>query len=192
MKEELKCILIGGISAALGGGLSFLFTRAHYQKKYKKEINDISSAMAKLTEKQQKAELLHNEEKKEYEEVIENFKAKAKDALEVKLQEVKEAIRVVPEEEFLKSDYDICYLSYYEDGIITDNRDLPVEHPESILGPFYDDFFANRLGGIVHVLNDDLKQKFSVDICGEPYSDDFSIPEVGGVFPTDDDEDEDY
>lgn len=192
MKEELKIAIGFIVGASVGGGLSFLITRAHCQKKYKKELVDISNLVAKLQEKEKQAELVEKEAEEEYGKVLDDFKELAKNSLEFKLKEAKEAIRAVDEKEFLELDYALRYLSWYEDGTITDNRDIPIDTPEMYLGPFYGDFFEGKTGGIVHIANDQIKEKYSIEVCMEPYNDDdISIPEVN-VFPTDDDDDEDY
>ena len=194
MKEELKYVLYTLGGAIVGGGLSYLITKAQLRKKYKKQIDDISAVVTKLVVEKEQAkepEPVEKEVKNEYEKVVEALHQEAaKRVVEMKMQEAKEKIREVGEKEFLESENELRYLSYYEDDVVTDNRDQPIEHPEAFLGPAYGDFFIDKKGGIVHIVNDILKEKYSIEICNEPYGDEY-IPEVN-VFPEDDDDEEDY
>ena len=81
-------------------------------------------------------------------------------------------IRVITPMEFAeKEDYDTHTLTYYSDGVLTDEQDKPVEDIDEVVGLESLEIFGMCDTDSVYVRNDRLKTDYEILLDMRPYSD---------------------
>lgn len=78
---------------------------------------------------------------------------------------------VIAPNEFGKFEYDAISLTYYADGVLTDDYDEFVENPDDVVGKDYADHFGEYMDDVVHVRNDVLKCDYEISRDLRKYSD---------------------
>jgi hypothetical protein len=69
---------------------------------------------------------------------------------------------VISPDEFGENEYETRSLTYYEDGILTDEDDNPIEDVEGMIGSEALDSFGEYEDDAVHVRDDDLKIDYEI------------------------------
>ena len=80
--------------------------------------------------------------------------------------------RIIPPEQFGEIDeYDRISLIYYEDGILTDDLNDPIDDIEDVVGIGFDTHFGEYEDDTVYVINDKFKTYYEVLRDYSRYSD---------------------
>lgn len=69
---------------------------------------------------------------------------------------------VIPPEEFGENDYETISLTYYEDGVLTDDANYPIDDVESIVGEDSLNHFGEYEDDSVFVRNDEMKIDYEI------------------------------
>lgn len=69
---------------------------------------------------------------------------------------------IIPPEDFGFEDYEPITLTYYKDGVLTDEDDEPVENPDDIVGSDYDSHFGEFDHDVVYVRNERMKCDYEI------------------------------
>lgn len=78
---------------------------------------------------------------------------------------------VIEPEEFGECDYEEVSLTYYADGVLTDEQDNPIEDVDSMVGEDYAEHFGEYEDDSVFVRNDRLQTDFEILADQRNYSD---------------------
>lgn len=82
---------------------------------------------------------------------------------------VDESIRVISPRELNDSDYETITLKYYDDDILTDDRDEIIEDPTGIVGDDFKKHFGEYEDDCVYVRNDNLDIDYEILLQGVTY-----------------------
>lgn len=78
---------------------------------------------------------------------------------------------IIPPEEFGECDYDTNSLTYYTDGVLTDEYDEVIEDAELLVGNDYMNHFGEYEDDSVFVRNDELESDYEILADFGPFSD---------------------
>ena len=82
---------------------------------------------------------------------------------------VDESVRVISPRELNDSDYETITLKYYDDDILTDDRDEIIDDPVGIVGDDFKKHFGEYEDDCVYVRNDNLDVDYEILLQGVPY-----------------------
>lgn len=86
-----------------------------------------------------------------------------KDILKERGEGVDESPIVISPDEFGEfRDYDLVYLSYFDDGVLTDNWDREIGHSKQLVGTNFVNHFGDYDDNVVFVRNDRLKTYYEI------------------------------
>lgn len=177
-------IIKAGIFAA-GLGIGFFAGKKFYQEKYRKmadediasvnemttrRINDMKKAIMDLDADEEEnveisttedIEYISDEELKTNERIVMQYNKAVKKEGEVesiRQKPTKAMIYVISEEEYMEEgDYDKVSLEYFEgDKTLVDDRDIPVDDPDAIIGKGTLDDFVISDDAEMYVRNDNI------------------------------------
>ena len=69
---------------------------------------------------------------------------------------------IIPPDDFGFEDYETITLTYYKDGVLTDEDDEPVENPDDIVGSDYSSHFGEYDPDAVYVRNEKMKCDYEI------------------------------
>lgn len=178
MSNFISKMLIFAAGAAIGSFATYKVLKRKYEEQMNTEIDSIREMYGRhFKEKEETAqEETHEEEVPEKEPApslheIKEYLDKARTYLgtpEPKKEEVytivnkKEPYIIEPGEFGEEDGYNAISLTYYADGIITDEWDNVIEDPDSMIGPDALDHFGEYEDDSVFVRNEDLKSDFEI------------------------------
>lgn len=157
-----------------GGGAGAALTYFLMKDKVQKELDILHDEFKERTEKE---ELKKEEEapkiKQDDEDILQAAKVLAKERYEYKTDpDLNVSVpHVIPLDEFATLDgYGTRSLTYYEDGVVTDENDDPIDEPSKIIGDDYISRFKVADADVVYVRNDLLENDYEIVRCPDPYS----------------------
>lgn len=108
---------------------------------------------------------------------------------------VKEVPHVIKMAEFGDTDgYGLMSYTYYSDGVVTDENDIPLDDAEKIIGTDYEARFKVADQDVVYVRNDILQNDYEIVRSVDPYYDgdtgDIEDPELKKGIDYDEDDDD--
>lgn len=182
MNDTLSKVLIFTAGAAIGSVVTWKLLDAKYAKRAEQEIKEIkeyyedkysSEIDSESPEDEEDVSLpdLTNEEKEEYLSLVSNYTGEKGGS---KSMTIGTPPYIIPPEEFdMEDDYETISLTYYTDGVLTDDTDNIIENLEDTVG--YD--FPNHFGDYaedpdtVFVRNERLRVDYEICMDYRPYSD---------------------
>lgn len=192
-------IIKAGIFAA-GLGIGFFAGKKFYQEKYRKmadediasvnemttrRINEMKQAIMDVdAEEEENVEIstiediedISDEELKTNERIVMQYNKAVKKEGEVesiRQKPTKAMIYVISEEEYMEEgDYDKVSLEYFEgDKVLADDRDIPVDDPDSIIGEGTLDDFVISDDAEMYVRNDNISIDYELTKSEGSYRD---------------------
>lgn len=199
MKNSVKIILGFALGAAAGSVVTWKLVKTKYERIAQDEIasvkeiyskkldnldkyREVYSLKRKLDEEEAEAEaeeeyIPTEEEEETYEEFANRYRGTTYHK-KGGTEDMRDYIKVIPPEEYGESgdndeyvDYDLISFTYYADGVVTDDADDPIDHPELIIGPDALDSFGEWEDDAVYVRNDDRKCFYEILRDLDKYSD---------------------
>ena len=178
---------------AAGAGIGFFVGRKFYQEKYRREADEDIAAVKEFTtqrinemkqsimdvdiETTEDATDISEEELQTNESIVMQYDKVSKEG-EVERPEMAKpvtdmSIYVISEEEFLEDGkYDKVSLEYFEeDKVLVDERDIPVEDADKILGEGTLDDFVISGDNEMYVRNDDISVDYELTRSEGSYRD---------------------
>ena len=158
MSKTFVNLLIFAAGAAIGSGITYILMRDQYEiipgEVEDSENEDIS--------KDESNEALHAtpEEKEEYADVITDNNYSAYNKEEVKTH--MEPYVISPDEFGEIYEYDTTSLTYYSDGVLTDEDNKPIEDIDEIVGRESLNHFGEYEDDSVMVRNDKFKTDYEI------------------------------
>lgn len=179
MNNSVKIIFTFAIGAAVGVVATQKFFKAKYATIAQEEIDSVKEVYSKRKINEEIHEdaddyYIDPEKVDEYEHIINKQKYSKNEekggSEKAMIKHDKNVnIEVVPPDEFGQIDeYDLISITYYANGILTDDGDEPIEDIEGTIGPDALDSFGEWEDDTVYVRNDDRGCYY--EICRD-YSD---------------------
>ena len=197
MKNTLNNVLIFTVGAAIGSAVTYHLVKSKYEKEIASIVEDF--AQHRYTGPQQsdepEAEIIEQNDIPEEEPVptlreeyggmltklgyhnysdVEPVHAKVNN--DIPEEEESAAVRVITPDEFGEMDYAIVELSYWADGVVTDNKNKRIKDVDSLLGNTLERFGEHEPDAL-HVRNDEKKIDFEILRDLKRYSDFFGDDE---------------
>lgn len=175
-----------------GIGIGIICGRMFYKKKYQKEAEEDIASMKEFTtqrinemknsimdieiETTEDAVDISEEELKTNERIVMEYNTVSKKEGEVESKRPKPSktmIYVISEEEYMEDgEYDKVALEYFEeDHVLVDDRDIPVDDPDKILGEGTLDDFIISGDNEMYVRNDDISVDYELTKSEGSYRD---------------------
>lgn len=170
MKSTLSKVVIFSLGAAAGSVVSWKLLKTKYEQIAQEEIESVREVYSKKQKELKKLEELYNSSIKlnsEKEKPVEDYKNQYRNIAENYKKGGSESMKnkpyVVTPEEFGELDeYETISLTYYSDGILTDERDEPIDNIDELVGVESLDRFGEYEDDSVFVRNDRLKCDFEI------------------------------
>lgn len=174
MNNLVSKILIFAAGAAIGSFATYKILKTKYESDMKEEIDSIREMYGRHygndeeTVKESEPEVIKIElspqEAKDYLEKSRVYTKtpKPKEEEIYTIVNKKEPYIIEPGEFGEEDGYNAISLTYYADGIITDEWDNVIEDPDSMIGPDALDHFGEYEDDSVFVRNEDLKSDFEI------------------------------
>ena len=165
MNNSVKIIFAFTLGAAAGVVATQKFFKAKYEAIAQEEIDSVKEVYSKK-HKEDTNEVDENmpttpEDVEEYQDIVNDLGYTKKEGGSEPVKESK--IEVVPPDEFGQEDgYDLISITYYANGILTDDGDYPIDDPEEIVGPDALDSFGEWEDDAVYVRNDERKCYYEI------------------------------
>lgn len=171
MNDSLSKVIIFAAGAILGSLATWKALETKYKKLADEEIASVKEMYTeKFTPKNFEPEKFEPETFK-YQEAISDFGyANAKQDSEATVMKRKPCI-IAPEEYGEKEGYETESLTYYADGVLTDDQDEPIEDVDNVVGLGFESHFGEYEDDSVFIRNDNLKIDYEILAVQDNYSD---------------------
>ena len=183
MKNTLINVFIFAAGAAIGSAVTWQFVRKKYERIAEEEINSYREARDHADEviaeeacdepceevpDDSVATFPTEEEKNEYRDIIKNYREGESDSMEIGTPPY-----VISYEEYGDIDeYESMCLTYYEDGVVTDDWGDVIEDIPNTVGKDFASHYGENVDDpdIVYVRNDRLKTDYEICRDGRKFS----------------------
>lgn len=163
--------------AAIGGVVTWKLLKTKYEQLAQEEIDSVKEVFSKREkadpEESKNEEPTKNLECESYDSIVKEnkYNHSSIESKNTERDEVIPYIHVIPPESAGENDYDISSLTYYTDGILTDEREEIVENVNEVVGLESLNHFGEYEDDSVWVRNDKLKMDFEILCDLRNYSD---------------------
>lgn len=192
MNKMSTNMFIFAVGAAIGSAVAWLYAKKYYERIANEEIESMKEWLARRVEEQDK------EKEEEPESPVQNpatpsikpdlmdYAAKVKDLGyvdysrrtegkeetddEEEVDDTDDYIYVIKPEIFGEEDYEEVSLTYYADGVLTDEQDNPIEDVAGMVGADYASHFGEYEDDSVFIRNDRLRTDFEILADQRKYS----------------------
>lgn len=156
-------VFIAGVS--LGAAVSWKLLEEKYKQITNEEIESVKEVYRKKFEANVKitdVEVTVKKDepvKKEYSDLVKKLGYSDEEVT----KEVKKKPYVIPPEDFGElDDYDTVSLTYYADGVLTDDQDEPIEDVEKLVGKDFATHYGEYEDDAVYIRNDELQTDYEI------------------------------
>lgn len=182
MDSTLNKIFIFAVGAALGSAVTWKFIKSKYKKIADEEIASVKEKFgrghrAEINPVDDAAEIKPDKtDIFEYQKIVDesgyvNYSTnKEEDKKEEDEEEMNEPYVISPEE-FGENDYETESLTYYTDGVLTDENDKVIKDVDNLIGEDALTHFGEYEDDSVFVRNDRLKTDFEILMDYRTYTD---------------------
>ena len=192
MNKMSTNMFIFAVGAAIGSAVAWLYAKKYYERIANEEIESMKEWVARRVEEQDK------EKEEEPESPAQNhttpsikpdlmdYASKVKDLgyvdysrrteekeetdSEEEVDDTDDYIYVIKPEIFGEEDYEEVSLTYYADGVLTDEQDNPIEDVAGMVGADYASHFGEYEDDSVFIRNDRLRTDFEILADQRKYS----------------------
>lgn len=173
MKNKIMGAFIFGIGAAIGSIVTWKLLDTKYEQRTQEEIDSVKEAFSKrakskkedaepCVERENDTATPNKTDMRNYHDILVNNGYVVSSYGDEKKEDVEKPY-VIPPEEFGELDeYEMISLNYYEDGVLTDDRDELIEDVEEIVGFESLSHFGEYEDDSVFVRNDRLKADYEI------------------------------
>ena len=175
MNGILSKIFIFVTGAAIGSLVTWKVLKTRYEQIAEEEIRSMreyyqSKSKKNKTDKNNTES--NDAEVEAYNEMARNYSTAASDSTDEKKEGVNmNKPRVITPDEFGEDpDYEVITLTYYSDGVLTDEMDEPINNINEIVGEESLTTFGEYENDSVFVRNEALKRDFEILRDSRPYS----------------------
>ena len=178
MSSMISKIVIFITGAALGSVVTWKLLQKKYDEMLNEEMRSFKKEMREMKEQHnEKIETLNTTIKNMYEDTIQETTSKhyrgMLDDLDYTNDELEPKPYVISPEEVgnTDEDYDLISLNYYEDGVLADDWDEPIEDVERVVGKDSLNHFGEYEDDSVYVRNDRLKCEYEILLRAGKFAD---------------------
>lgn len=173
MHNGLKNLIIFSLGAAAGVAVSWKILTDKYERIAQEEIDSVKDYYSKRNDVaesepvSEEVEVANDAAKAEkYNDILTdegytNYSDTEKGGNEMAIKKIEPYI-IVPEDFGELDNYDVISLTYYADGVLTDDYDEIVENPDDVVGPDFAEHFGEYEDDSVFVRNDRLKADYEI------------------------------
>lgn len=169
MHRGIKYALAFVSGAAAGAVVAWQVLKKKYEERTKQEVDSFieywtekEKADKKTDEKEETSQL--QEDLAEYAYLVEEY-------AEGGSENMTKPVVIDPEEFGAIEDYEIISLVYYNDEVLVDSHDVPVEDIDDKVGADFASYFGKYEDDAVHVRNDRLKHYYEILADEQNYAD---------------------
>ena len=175
MQSTLSKVVIFAAGLAIGSVASWQILKTKYEKLTREEIDSVKEYYSRKNKPEVKAEVPEEEPEEEVEDQIsiEEYTAITKDLGYTNYSDIQKSTEkedasvdrpyvISPEEYGELEDYEQIELTYYEDGVLTDDQNEPIEDVDDIVGLDSLNTFGKYEDDSVHVRNDSRKCDYEI------------------------------
>lgn len=163
-------VLAFTLGAAVGSFVTWKLVKTKYEEIARQEVEEVRA----VYEKKKKAEKEEKKAKKEYDDLIDKY-APVPEVLNTEGKEgpneMDEPYVISPAEFGDQDGYETESLTYYADGVLTDEYDEPIEDVDDIVGLESLDHFGEYEDDSVFVRNDGRRTDYEILLDTRRYSD---------------------
>lgn len=157
MNNTLSKIIIFATGAAIGSVVTWKLVKTKYEQIAQEEIDSVKEVFSKRAESIEEVE--EPDVNDSYEEIIKNSGYATYSSNKEEKEEVKDVIKpcvIAPEEFGENEDYETVSLTYYSNGVVTDEFDEPIDEEslDDMIGLESLDHFGEYEDDSVFVRND--------------------------------------
>ena len=183
MKGILSKIFIFAIGAGIGSAVTYKVLKTKYDALIQEEIDSIKEQFTKVYSEDEPTESVDEEKDREvvpekvaefieYSSIIRdngytNYSSNKK---ETEVNDVEKPYVISPDEFGEIYGYETIDLTYYSDGVLTDDQDEIIDDVEAIVGLDALERFGEYEEDAIHVRNDRLKCDYEILLDNKPYS----------------------
>lgn len=185
----MKNSVITGFSFLLGMGIgayiTYIYVKDMYAEIAQEEINSVKEAYIKKTKNLQKDVITEDEKKEKVDKVknknksdISEYAAKLKESGYTNYSEISQEDNdvevpyvIAPEDYGENDEYETISLTYYSDGVLTDEDDEVITNPGELVGEDFVSHFGDYEDDSVFIRNDDRKIDFEILMDYRTYQD---------------------
>lgn len=168
MSSTLSNVIIFTTGAAIGALVSWKLLETRYKQIADEEIESVKAAYSRKDEEVKPKEF----EPEKFE--PKTFKPEYSNLVKVLYAgegAQKKPYVIMPEEFGDLDGYEAESLTYYADGVLTDNRDEPIEDVENTVGNDFKSHFGEYEDDSVFIRNENLKTDYEILAVSMNYSD---------------------
>lgn len=172
MNSILSNVIIFTTGATIGALVSWKLLETKYKQIADEEIESVKAAYSRKDEEVKPKEFEPKQFepqdfKPEYTNLVNDLYSGEKEDEDVN----KKPYVIMPEEFGDHDDYEAESLTYYADGVLTDNRDEPIEDVENTVGKDFKSHFGEYEDDSVFIRNENLKTDYEILAVSMNYSD---------------------
>lgn len=183
----MKNNVITGFSFLLGMGIgayiTYIYVKDMYAEIAQEEINSVKEAYIKKAKNLQKDVITEDEKKEKVDKVknksdISEYAAKLKESGYTNYSEISQEDNdmevpyvIAPEDYGENDEYETISLTYYSDGVLTDEDDKVITNPGELVGRDFASHFGDYEDDSVFIRNDDRKIDFEILMDYRTYQD---------------------
>lgn len=183
----MKNSVITGFSFLLGMGIgayvTYMYVKDMYAEIAQEEINSVKEAYIKKTKNLQRDVITEDEKKEKVDEAknkpdISEYAAKLKENGYTNYSEISQEDNdvevpyvIAPEDYGENDEYETISLTYYSDGVLTDEDDEVITNPGELVGRDFASHFGDYEDDSVFIRNDNRKIDFEILMDYRTYQD---------------------
>lgn len=183
----MKNSVITGFSFLLGMGIgayvTYMYVKDMYAEIAQEEINSVKEAYIKKAKNLQKDVITEDEKKEKVDEAknkpdISEYAAKLKESGYINYSEISQEDNdvevpyvIAPEDYGENDEYETISLTYYSDGVLTDEDDEVITNPGELVGRDFASHFGDYEDDSVFIRNDNRKIDFEILMDYRTYQD---------------------
>lgn len=183
----MKNSVITGFSFLLGMGIgsyvTYMYVKDMYAEIAQEEINSVKEAYAEKAKNLQRDVITEDEKKEKVDEAknkpdISEYAAKLKESGYINYSEISQEDNdvevpyvIAPEDYGENDEYETISLTYYSDGVLTDEDDEVITNPGKLVGEDFVSHFGDYEDDSVFIRNDNRKIDFEILMDYRTYQD---------------------
>lgn len=178
MSNGVKYIFTFAVGAAAGAFVAWKVLDERYKRIMDEEVESFRAAISNKEKNEVDKPETEEAEPKFTEDDRKNYAATIANCGYASLTDAKDGLEniddihvITPIEFAEKEDYDTHTLTYYSDGVLTDEQDNPVDDIDEVVGLESLEIFGMCDTDSVYVRNDRLKTDYEILLDMRPYSD---------------------
>lgn len=152
MSNGITAFVAFAIGAAVGAVVTWKLTKSKFEQMAQEEIDSVKESFSKAYGENKSEDLTVDEAKKMMTDL----------GYSVEKEDDKMRPYVISPDEFGEKDYKMETLTYYNDRVLADRWDEPIENPEELLGDEALGSFGEYEDDAVYVRNDALKIDYEI------------------------------